>query len=74
LERVFKHVTECGATATIIVPVWVSALWWPVLLEKTHAHLVLPEPEDLHPFSEREVGTSKKPKLEIHGSLAKAGK
>ncbi|CAG8805210.1 17706_t:CDS:1, partial [Cetraspora pellucida] len=36
LDQVFHHVIECQAITTIIVPIWISAPWWPIMLHHSH--------------------------------------
>src|SRR4051812_41735518 len=42
LNQIFQHIFECQATSTIIVPEWVLALWWLILVNSNYKSLPLP--------------------------------
>lgn len=42
IHRVLQHIIETKAIATVIVPKWVSAEWWPTLMYRQIDFLLLP--------------------------------
>lgn len=47
IHRAITHAKECGALIIIIVPVWVTAPWWPMIIEATREEIDLPPPNEI---------------------------
>lgn len=47
VHRALVHAKECGEIIVIIVPIWVAAPWWPMVLSIKREEVDLPPPIEI---------------------------